>query len=126
MTIQQYSELIAQVAKIESKKAHIKELKEKERASNEEFNKAYADKYDIVELNACRDRWLDDYDEYEKEEKSLKRMLRAFRAKLDKDEFSYLTREFRYSEDKSDRNFYWSVRYSILREANHIEFTTGR
>lgn len=109
MTIQEYSEIIAMVSKIETRKAELAAAK----------NEFYA-----VNANEDPDTWLEMYDRTRKLEKSLKRMYKDFRGKI-REDYSSLACGF-CSDDNSDRNFYWCVRYNIKREAQNIEFTTGK
>ena len=126
MTIQQYSELIAMVAKIETMVEQLKGLKKKCDEISAEQAEAYHNKADIEKVNEINDRWLAAYNERAKMERKIKKAHKEFRAKIETEELDYLASEVRYSSDSSDGNFYWYVRYAILREAKHVEFITGR
>lgn len=97
------------VSKIETRKAELA---------------AEKNELSAVNANEDPDTWLEMYDRTRKLEKSLKRMYKDFRANI-KAEYTSLACGF-CSDDNSDRNFYWCVRYNIKREAQNIEFTTGK
>lgn len=124
MTIQQYSELIAQVAKIETMSEAKNELKKKLDEISKEQDKAYNNKADYNTTIELGERWLATYDEISKLERKIKKAHKVLRATIEDGEFSYLASNVRYSVDKSDSNFYWYTRYTILNEGRHIVFTT--
>lgn len=126
MNIQEYSALIAQVAKIETMKAQLKEMKSKMDSISVEQAEAYHIGADIEKVNEINDRWLSAYKERDKMERKIKKEYKSFRAKIETEEYSYLASDFRYSSDSGDASFYWYVRYKLLREATQIEFTTGK
>ena len=125
MTIQQYSELIAKVAKIETMAEFKNKLKKKLDEISKEQDKAYNDKADYNTTNELSKRWLLTYDEISKLDRKIKKAHKVLRTTVENSEFSYLASDARHSLDKSDKNFYWCTRYAILKEGKHIEFTTA-
>lgn len=93
------------VSKIETRKAELA-------AEKNEFS--------AVNANEDPDTWLEMYDRTKKLEKSLKRMYKDFRAKI---KASSIACGF-CSDDNSDSNFYWCMRYEVARAAKDIVYTT--
>lgn len=110
MTIQEYSKLIALVAKVETKKQVYNDKK---------------DALNAIDSTNDPDAWLEAYDNYKKAQNGVKAAYKEFRKNIETEEYRYLAHEFTCSLDKSDSRFFWCVRYEILREAKHVEFTTG-
>ena len=113
------------MAKIETMSEAKNELKKKLDEISKEQDKAYDNKADYDTTIELNERWLATYDEISKLERKIKKAHKVLRTTVENSEFSYLASDARYSIDRSDKNFYWYTRYAILKEGNHIDFTTA-
>lgn len=121
MNIQEYSELVALIAKIESKRVVLSKFVKEADAISDEQGIAYKEN-DEEKIKDVNDRWLAAYEKLRIAERSLVRAYKEFRKKIDTDEYRYFAHMFAYSVDKSDRNFYYIARRNILEKGIHIEF----
>ena len=106
MKIKEYSELITMIAKIEDKKSIFESLES-------EFHK--------IDGISDSERWSQYYEKTEKARKSLKKAYSDFKKKIETPEFEYLANNFRYSLDKSNKNFYYFVSRAIMKESTNVE-----
>lgn len=108
MNIQEYSEIISLIAKIEEKKAAF------EKTNNE---------FEGIDSIKETERWMEVYAKKTKEGKALQKAYSNFRKKFDNEEYSHLSYMFRYSTDKSDKNFYYyTSRHVLYKVSQDIKF----
>ena len=108
MNIQEYNEIITLIAKVETKK--------------EVYEKLDAEFKGVNSIQDA-DRWMELYDKTTRARKAMKKAYADFRKKIDNEEYGYLAHMFRYSQDQSDKNFYYyASREIIYRESQRIRF----
>ena len=108
MNIQEYSEIISLIAKIETMKAAF------EKTNNE---------FEGLDCIKDANRWMDVYAKKTKEGKALKKAYSNFRKKFDNEENRDLTYMFHYSTEKSDKNFYYYIsRHVLYKVSQDIKF----
>lgn len=125
MKIQQYSELITLVAKIEMKKGELAESNQALDLISDEMMAAQK-AHDAEKCFTTGNEWLEAHDGNKKIQRALNKLYKEFRVKIDTDELRHIAHWFTYASDKSDREFYACARYELLKEASHIEYETGR
>lgn len=112
MKIQDYSRLVALVAKVEAK-----------RGNYEDLDSALSQ----IDNVADTDLWLETYDRLQAAKRALKKAYAEFRKELESsEETSFLGAEVSYSYDQSDRNYYCYAKHAILKQAMHVEFEDYR
>lgn len=116
-TIQQFADIFAKMAKIETKRAESDQY-----ASELEQIDETVSQNDFTYDETTRDKWLLAYANRKRSEKALNKAYADFRKAISEDEeLNFLANQFKYMSDQSDRNFYAYVSYEILnRETRNI------
>ena len=108
MNIQEYSKFISLIAKIEAKRADYAKI-------DNEFTG--------LDCIKDADTWMAVYAKKTKAEKSLQKAYADFRKKFDNEEYRHLSYMFRYSSDKSDKNFYYyTSRHILYKVSQDVKF----
>lgn len=117
MNIQQFSNLIALMAKVEDKKAKYEEL-----SNRVDELMRQAEVRDFTYNDEQRDAYIVAYDAYKKAQKALKKAYKEFRSAVANDEEIGYMAESSYHRHYDDADFYYYLRWSVLEEYRHIRF----
>ena len=117
MNIQKFSELVAMMAKIETKRDELQDLN-----YNMDVLTDKAAANNFVYIDEERDEYLSAYDRKKKAERSLKKALADFRKAVESDEeTAWYASQCRYAADKSDLAYYDRVKWNILKDATNVK-----
>jgi len=123
MTIQEFAQIIADVARVEDAKVALKLAEEACYDASIHQEKSYLNNDKAAQMFA-NEEWLKAYGSKKKAVRKLDRELKKFLDKYMTDEYSDLTVEARSSNVKSDREKFWYIRYRVLRQSQNVIYET--